>query len=124
MKILIIYRNSCLQVFYKVDVLKNFAKFTGKRQRRTFFNEVVGRRPQAYYFIKKETPAQVKICKILKNLFFIEQLWRTASGYIRILTTKKFQCQSSFLAKVTKRHEEEGKVNYFSLHASTIKSVL
>ena len=25
------------------------------------FDELVGRRPQAYYFIKKETPAQVEI---------------------------------------------------------------
>ena len=58
------------------------------------FNEVVGRKPQAYYFIKKETLAQVEICKILKSTFFIEQLWATASGYIRILTAKKFQYQS------------------------------
>ena len=40
------------------------------------FNEVVGRRPQAYYFIKNETPAKVEICKILKNTCFIEQMWR------------------------------------------------
>ena len=52
-------------------VLKNFAKFTGKYQRRSLFNEVVRRRPQAYYFIKKETVAQVEICKILKKTFFI-----------------------------------------------------
>ena len=33
------------------------------------FDEVVGRSPQVYDFIKKEIPAQVKICKILKNTF-------------------------------------------------------
>ena len=33
------------------------------------FDDVVGRRPQVYYFIKKEIPAQVEICKILKNTF-------------------------------------------------------
>ena len=32
--------------------------------------------PQAYYFIKKKTPAQVEIYKILKNTVFIEQLWQ------------------------------------------------
>ena len=118
----VICRSSRPQVFYKVGALKNFAKFTVKHQRQSLF-KVVGRRPEAYYFIKKETPAQVQICKILKNTFFIEQLWTTASGYIKILTAKKFQYQTSLLAKVTKR-QEGGEVNYFSLHTSTIKNVL
>ena len=100
-EILLIYRSGRPQVFNKVGVLKNFAKFTGKHQRQSLFNKVVGRRPQAYYFIKKETPTQVEICKILKNTFFIEQPWMTASGYIRILTAKKYQ--TSLLAKVTKK---------------------
>ena len=98
-------------MFYKVSVLKYFAKFTGKYQRRSIFNEVERRRLQAYYLIKKATPVQVKICKSLKNTFFIEQLWTTTSGCIRILTAKKFQYQSLLLAKVTKRQEEEGEVN-------------
>ena len=119
---MLICRSGRPQVFYKVGVLKSFKKFTGKHQRRSLFSEVVGRRPQAYHFIKKETPAQVEICKILKNTFFIEQLWMPASGYIRILTTKKFQYYSSLFTKVTKkRQEEEGEVNYSSLHTSTIK---
>ena len=33
------------------------------------FNEDVGRRPEAYYFIKNETPAQLEIYKVLKNIF-------------------------------------------------------
>ena len=97
MEILLICRSSRPQVFYKVGDLKYFTKFTGKHQRRSLFSEVVGRRPQAYYFIKKQTLAQVEICKILKNTFFIEQLRTTASGYIRILTAKKFQYHSSLL---------------------------
>ena len=60
--------------------------------------------PQAYYFIKKDTPAQVEICKIFKSTFFIEQLWTTVSGYIRILTVKKFQYQSS----LSKSYKEAG----------------
>ena len=59
-----------------------------------FSNEIVGQRPQAYNFIKKETPGQVEIFKILKNSFFTEQLPTTASGYIRILTAIKFNYQS------------------------------
>ena len=63
---------------------QKFCKIHKKTSAPESFNEVVGRRPQAYYFIKKETLAQVEICKILKNTFFIEQLWPTASAYINI----------------------------------------
>ena len=72
---------------------QKFCKIHRKKSAPEFFNKVVGRRPQAYYFIKKETPAQVEIWNILKNTSFIEQLWPTASVYIRILTTKKLQYQ-------------------------------
>ena len=81
------------------DVLQSrcseeFRKTHRKTSAPDSFKEVVGRRPQAYYFKKKETPAQVEICKFLKNTFFIEQMWTTASGYIRISAAIKFQCQS------------------------------
>ena len=69
MKILLICRTIRPQVFYKVGVLKNFAKFSGKHHCQSLFNEVVGRRPQVYYFIKREAPVLVEICKILKNTF-------------------------------------------------------
>ena len=55
-------------------------------QHRSLFNESVGRRPQIYNFIKKETPTQVEIQKIQKNSFFTKELWTPASGYIRITT--------------------------------------
>ena len=61
-------RSSRPQVFYKVGLLKNFAQFTEISVPESF-DEVVGRRFQAYYFIKKETLTQVEICKILKNIF-------------------------------------------------------
>ena len=70
--------------FYKVGVLKNFAKSTEKHQCQSlFFNRVVSRRPQTCNFIKKETPSQVvssEFCAILKNTLITEQLWTATSG--------------------------------------------
>ena len=61
------WRSSRPDVFCKKDVLRNFAKFTGKYLRQSlFFNKV----QQACNFIKKETLAQVfscKFCKISNN---------------------------------------------------------
>ena len=63
--------------------LRNFAKFTGKHLCQSlFFNKVVGRRPQACNFIKKETLVQVfrsEFCEICKNTFFTDHPWATAS---------------------------------------------
>ena len=65
------------EVFYKKDVLRNFAKFIGKHLcQGLFFNKV------SCNFIKKETLAQVfscEFCEIPKNTFFTEHLWTTAS---------------------------------------------
>ena len=44
------YRSSRPEVFYKKDVLRNFAKFTGKHLCRTlFFNKVAGLRPTTLF---------------------------------------------------------------------------
>ena len=65
----------------KKDVLRNFAKFTGKHLCQSFFfNKVAGLHCN---FIKKEALAQVfsyEVCKISKNTFFTEHLRMTASG--------------------------------------------
>ena len=65
------YRSSRTEVFCKKDVLRNFAKFTGKHLcQRLFFNKVAG---LACKFIKKESLAQVfscEFCEISKNTFF------------------------------------------------------
>ena len=57
-------------VLLKKDVLKSFAKFTGKHLCRSlFFNKVVGIR---------KTPTQVlccEFCEIFKKAFFKEHLW-------------------------------------------------
>ena len=58
-------RSSGPEVFCKKDVLKNFAKFTGKHLCQSiFFNKVAG---LAQVF-------SCEFCKILKNTFFTEHL--------------------------------------------------
>ena len=59
-------------MFFKIDVLKNFAIFTGKRLCKSFFNKVAGL--QASNFIKKRLQHRcflVKFTKFLKLVFFL-----------------------------------------------------
>ena len=71
-------RSSHLTCSVGKGVLRNFAKFTGKRLRQSLsFNKITGLRPA-----KKETLPQVfsrEFCKICKNIFFTEHVWATAS---------------------------------------------
>ena len=87
----------------KNRVLKNVAKFTGIHlcQSLFFFN-----------FIKKDTLAQVfscEFCEILKNTFFTEHLWTTASvrRYLSsIVSTRSFSkvsCSAYFTLSVEYR---------------------
>ena len=66
-----IFRSSRPEVFCEKDVLRNFAKFTGKHLCQSlFFNKVAG---GASKFIKKGTLAHVfssEFCEISKNTFF------------------------------------------------------
>ena len=68
-------RSSRPKAFYKIGVLKNFAKFTEKHPCQSlFFNKIAD---VAYNFVKKETLAQVfscEVCEIFKNIFFTEHL--------------------------------------------------
>ena len=61
-------------MFYEKDVLRNFAKFTGKHLcQRLFLNKVAGLRAKVCNFIKKKSLAQVfscEFCEISKNTFF------------------------------------------------------
>ena len=64
-------------MFYKINVLNNLAKFTGKHLR---WNLVF--RPSAVSLLKKAL-AQLfphESCKIFKKTFFTEHLRMTASG--------------------------------------------
>ena len=56
------FRSSCLELFCRKGVLRNFAKFIGKRVFHSlFFNKVAGLRPTT--LLKKETLAQVFSCE-------------------------------------------------------------
>ena len=71
-------RNSRPEVFCKKDVLRNFAKFTGKHLcQNHFLNKVAGLRPAT--LSKKRFWHRCKFWKISKNTFFTEHLWATAS---------------------------------------------
>ena len=76
-----LYRSSHRRCSEKQDVLRNFAKFTGKHLwQRLFFNKVAG----ASSFIKKETPTQVfscEFCEITTNIFFYRTPRVAASEY-------------------------------------------
>ena len=66
------------QMFFKIGVLKNFTKFTGK---------------QACNFIKEETLPQVfscEFCKISKSTYFTKHLWTTASKICEIFKNNFF----------------------------------
>ena len=87
-------RSSYQRCFVKKDVLRNFAKFTGKHLCQSlFFNKVAGNfvkketLAQACNFIKKGTLVQVvscEFCKISKNIFSKEHL-RTITSLMRVI---------------------------------------
>ena len=70
-------RSSRPEVFCKKDVLKNFAKFTGKHLwQSAFFNKVAGLRPKTLLKIKLwHRCFPVNFAKTLRIPFFIEHLW-------------------------------------------------
>ena len=66
-------RNSGLQMFFKIAVLKNFAVFRGKHLCWSLF--LINFRPLGLQLYLKEAPRQVfscEYCEIFKNSFFIE----------------------------------------------------
>ena len=69
-------------MFFKIGVLKNFAKFTGKHlSLGLFFTKVAS---SACNFIKKETAVQVFSCEFgenFKNTFLAEHLNASAFVY-------------------------------------------
>ena len=77
----------------KIDVLKNFVKFTGKHQWRSLFNKVVALQ---HATLLKETPAQVFFCEfwlIFRNTSYIEYLgWKNTSALdlVRVMWSPDF----------------------------------
>ena len=80
-----INRSSRSQMFYKIDVLENIAKFTKKHHWRSFFFYKIAVFLFAVYkFFKKETLARLlsyEFCEIFKKTFLIEH----RSFYIKII---------------------------------------
>ena len=78
---------SSRQVFCKKDVLKNFAKFTGKQLCRVSF--WIKLQTWGLHFIKKRLLAQV-FYEVLKKTFFIEHLWWVILYVYQGILRKKF----------------------------------
>ena len=79
-----LFKSCCSQIFFKVGVLKNFAKFTLKHLCRSLiFDKVADRRPANS--VKKKSATQVFFCefsKILKNSFIYRTSPAAASAFI------------------------------------------
>ena len=72
-------RSSYGRCFIRKDILKNFAKFTGKHLCQSLFcNKVAGLRSAT--LLKKDLDRGVfcVFCRIFKNTYFEEHLWTTA----------------------------------------------
>ena len=68
-------RSSYPEVFCKNDVLRNFAKFTGKHLHQSlFFNKVVGLRPATLLKKRLAQYFPINFTKILRTPFLIEHL--------------------------------------------------
>ena len=78
------------EVFYKKDVLKNFAKFTGKHlHQNLFFSKVADLRSA---ILLKKRVCEVfpcEFCEIFKNIFFYRTLPLTISELLQIIFEKK-----------------------------------
>ena len=69
----LILRKQALTDVYKIDVIKDFPKFTGKHLYQILY--LMSCMPPAYSFIAKETPMQMFSCKrcgFFKNTFLKE----------------------------------------------------
>ena len=74
-----VYRSTHWRSSLRKDVLRNFAKFTGKHLCKSlFYNKVAGLRTDAWNFIKQETKTQVFPCEFCEishsshvNLIFV-----------------------------------------------------
>ena len=83
----IIIRNSSLQMFFKIGVLKIVAKFTGRyRPWMLFFNKVADLLPA---ILIKKAPAQL----IFKETYFVEHL---QISYDKISILHQFSSYSSY----------------------------
>ena len=76
------YRSSRLQIFFKIDVLKNFAIFIGKYLLNV--GQIVGLQ-QLYLKVTPTNVFSCEYCEIFKNSFFYRTPLVAASGIIKSL---------------------------------------
>ena len=80
----LIYRSSCLEVFSRKAVLKNFAKFRGKHSRWGPFSVKLLAESQQLY--SKRFPPRTLPCEFFENFqnsFFTLHLWTAASEHVQ-----------------------------------------
>ena len=85
------FSGCCPELFCQNCVPKNFAKLTGKRLVRAYFNNFVG---GAFSFIKKKTLPLViscEFCEIFINTYFEGHLWPSASNRVTALISSCWQ---------------------------------
>ena len=90
-------RNSLREVFFKIDVLKNFA-FIGK-----------------YLWLTMAQVCSCKFYKIFNNTYFTEHLWTSASGLLDFLDLMRHNVfRSSFSSILDREYYRKLSVNIFS----------
>ena len=98
-----LHSSSCTQMFFKIDVLKNFAMFVGKHLCWSFFfNNVAG--PQGCNFIKKRLRHRcfpVNVAKFLRTRFFTEHLRWLLQDLFSKWKTSFSVIQSDFVRRAT-----------------------
>ena len=82
--------SSCLQIFFKIGVLKNFTIFTGKQLCWSLFLvKLQGWRPMTLLKRDSNTDVFSEYCKIFKNSFFIEHLlWLPPNDSLNMIFRK------------------------------------
>ena len=95
------FKSSCLQMFFKIDILKNLEIFTGKQLCQSYF--LIQLQVWRTAVVLKKTPAQVlspEYCKIFRNTYFEEHLQMAASTLLIInLLIKYWTSADLFLIK-------------------------
>ena len=92
-------------MFYKIGVLKNFTKFTGKHLYPSLLNKIAGLEPTTLLNKRLQpwrynTSTQVLSCefyKIFENTFFLKRLWVSPVGELWNYGNIHVRCSSIFI---------------------------
>ena len=107
----LLYRSSYSQMFFKIDVLTNFANFTGKHLCWNHFLIKL----QRYWKLTSTQMFSCKICNIFINTFFFYRTPPVAASAFKNTFTKPKpeQAASANVLNVERRHSKLGSVFYF-----------